>query len=104
MVKNFWLLKPTYLLSSYFRYISLIASMSYCFKALSALPYWMNALVSSSCVLRRLVIWDAVEFGEISTVAPGLSGMTNGVDVKVLGTDGSRVRARSPWDPPPKLY
>ena len=102
MVKNVWLLKPTYLLRSGFRYRSSIDSMSCCFKALLALSYWMKALVSVSCVVRRLVIWVAVEFGGTSTVAPGLSGMTNGVAVKVLNMDGSRVRARSPWDPLPK--
>ena len=103
MVKKVWLLKPTYLLRSDFRYRSSIASMSCYFKALSALSNWMKTLVSSSCVLRRLVMWAAVEFGGILTVVPGLSGMTNGVSVKVVSTDSSRVRARSSWDPPPKL-
>ena len=103
MVTKVWLLKPTYLLRSDFRYRSFITSMSCCFKALSALLYWMKTLVSSSCVLWRLVIWTVVEFGGTSTVAPGLSGMMNRVVIKVLSTDGSRVRAKSPWDPPPKL-
>ena len=45
----------------------------------------------------------AVDFGGTSTIAPGVIGMTNGVAVKVLSKEGSRVRARSPWDLPPKL-
>ena len=49
------------------------------------------------------MICAAVDFGGTLNVAPGLSRMTNGVVVKVLSTDGSRVSARNPCDPPPKL-
>ena len=50
-----------------------------------------------------LVIWAAVEFSGITGLAPGLSGTTNGVAVRVLRTAGSRLSASRPWAPPPKL-
>ena len=50
-----------------------------------------------------LVIWAAVEFCGMNVVAPGLTGMTNGVTVNVLRTDGSSVTASKPWLPLPKL-
>ena len=49
------------------------------------------------------MIWAAVEFRGILTVGPGLSRTMNGLAVKVLSTDDSRARDRSPWASPPKL-
>ena len=85
---------PMYLSRITLRYRGSTTPTNYCLSALSVLSYFAKNLVAFVWSRRRISTCAAVCLGGMTSVVPGLTGIGNGVAVRVASTMGRNVREK----------